>query len=911
MTDLSQTGAAATPDPSSSKPTLSIANASQYEGTLSGSTTLTFTVTLSAVSTEDITVNYATSDVTATSSDYTAASGLLTIPAGSTQATFNVTVAHDLQNEANETFSVTLTGGANYESTGSTLQATGTILDDEKKNLIQISLGQTFACGISSNGLAYCWGRDDLGQVGDGAPFSNQDKPQAVITTSLNAGTRFTQVSAGGYHACGLASDGQAYCWGYGSSQAIGDGATLVNRDTPVAVDQSNLTSGTGFVQIRTSSYSSYGIASDGKAYCWGLNNLSQCGEAGASGASYIDKPYPIDTTNLDAGANFIQLEAGDSHACGLTSNGKVYCWGYPSYGQTGDNTVATKDKPVLVDTTNLTAGSRFVQIAAGGNHTCGLASDGKAYCWGLNTSGEVGNGNFTSQHNIPMAVNVSNLAAGTQFVKLALGTAHSCGIANDGVAYCWGADSGLGAYFPGDQNKPFAVDTSTLPSGSKFIELSAGYGSTLGITGQGLAVGWGYNDVGQLGIGADLTTQGGPAWMDLSLLQNVEGFVSLSARGKHACGVTGARRGFCWGSDANGELGNDASLISQKIPTLVDISPLTSGSRFSQITSGVSHTCALADDGKTYCWGNDQNDQLGDVNSGADQPTAVQSSYTNLVSGTSLKNIFAGYRFVLGLASDGKAYSWGIDDSGQLGDGGANANVATPNLFDISALTVGASFKSVIGGSYFSFGLSSDGKAYSWGKDDVGQLGDGGTNTDKNIPVLMDTSNLTAGSSFTMISAGEYHACGLASDGKAYCWGSDGQGQLGDDAGLVDKDIPVVVDTTALGAGKNFVKISCGGYFTCGISSDGKAYCWGADFNGALGDDTNYAHKSVPTAVDTSNLPTGSRIIDISAGSYFVCALTDEHRSFCWGADDLGQLGKNTLNVDSPIPVEIDTSGF
>ena len=117
-------------------------------------------------------------------------------------------------------------------------------------------------------------------------------------------------------------------------------------------------------------------------------------------------------------------------------------------------------------------------------------------------------------------------------------------------------------------------------------------------------------------------------------------------------------------------------------------------------------------------------------------------------------------------------------------------------------------------------------------------------------------------------------------------------------------------MDTTNLTAGSNFLKVSCGDYFSCGIASDGKAYCWGADWNGSLGDDATIANKSIPVEVDTSNLPAGSKFIDIGAGNYSSCGITDQYKVFCWGTNTYGQLGNGNTTAQ-PTPVQIDTSAF
>lgn len=126
-------------------------------------------------------------------------------------------------------------------------------------------------------------------------------------------------------------------------------------------------------------------------------------------------------------------------------------------------------------------------------------------------------------------------------------------------------------------------------------------------------------------------------------------------------------------------------------------------------------------------------------------------------------------------------------------------------------------------------------------------------------MPGPADTTALSAGASFISLTAGRFYTCGLASDGKAYCWGSDSNGQLGEnaDGDNLDENIPVAVDTIALNVGASFISLTVGGYPTCGLASDGKAYCWGSDSSGQLGEnaDEDNVDENIPVEVDSSSL--------------------------------------------------------
>jgi prepilin-type N-terminal cleavage/methylation domain-containing protein len=179
------------------------------------------------------------------------------------------------------------------------------------------------------------------------------------------------------------------------------------------------------------------------------------------------------------------------------------------------------------------------------------------------------------------------------------------------------------------------------------------------------------------------------------------------------------------------------------------------------------------------------------------------------------------------------------------------------------------------------------EGRAYAWGRSNYGQLGDGNTGNHSS-PVAV-----TDGHSFTSISAGYTHSCGLKTDGSAYCWGDGGNGKLGD-GNTGNHTSPVAVT-----GGHSFTSISGGGHHSCGIRTDGSAYCWGSGGNGRLGDGNTGNHSS-PVAVTG-----GHSFTSIAAGESHNCGLKSDGSAYCWGRGNYGQLGNgNTINRSSPVAV-------
>ncbi len=271
-------------------------------------------------------------------------------------------------------------------------------------------------CGVTTSGAGYCWGFGYDGQRGDGRGGGTgalaANTPQAVL-----GGFSFTTISAGGGHTCGVTTSGAAYCWGDGSSGALGIGrpAFYTAPTTPVA-------GGFSFATISAGDRHTCGVTTSGAAYCWGANGSGQLGD-GTSTWSY--SPVAV-----AGGLAFTTISAGSAYNCGLTADGTAYCWGSNTHGELGDGTTAQEASPVPV------AGNlRFATIDAGGAHTCGVTTSGAAYCWGANSDGRLGDGT-TSQATSPVQV-----AGGFTFTTVRAGSNHSCGVTTSREAYCWGAN--------------------------------------------------------------------------------------------------------------------------------------------------------------------------------------------------------------------------------------------------------------------------------------------------------------------------------------------------------------------------------------------------------------------------------------------------------------------------------------
>lgn len=344
-------------------------------------------------------------------------------------------------------------------------------------------------------------------------------------------------------------------------------------------------------------------------------------------------------------------------------------------------------------------------QVAAGDRFSCGLAADGRAFCWGTRRGGALGDGATAGDSPVPVRVE-ADLRSDLRFDTLVAGRGHACGLTGAGEAWCWG-DSGAGQVGAASPERCRAGASrfvcSSRPrraAGSlTFASLAAGGEHTCGVTGGGVLACWGSNEAGQLGQG--VLGGGGAAPVA------VRGFVfrSVAAGGFHTCGLTGGGDVLCWGANRFGQLGDRSRLLST-FPASVTI---RGGEA---LAAGTHHTCVLA---PAHCWGRGDAGQLGaGVPGGAPFPVRVSGD-------AEFRQLAAGDAHTCGIAAGGDGLCWGRGDAGALGTGSAPDVRSAP-----TPVEGGRRWRDLAAGRDHSCGVTEGGRAFCWGANGSGQLGDG-----------------------------------------------------------------------------------------------------------------------------------------------------------------------------------------
>ena len=238
----------------------------------------------------------------------------------------------------------------------------------------------------------------------------------------------------------------------------------------------------------------------------------------------------------------------GTEHACGLSADGRAWCWGSNRLGQLGNDDVSTAARRFEDRVAVATAG-RFVLLSAGASHTCGLTTAGETYCWGLNLTGELGQLEVSERcgADFPCSRRPVRLETTLAFDTVAAGFGHTCALAR-GRAYCWGRNDRGQLGSPRADDDCGGVRCNVTPlrvqTVDRFTSISAGGDHTCGIA-EGVAYCWGSNQYGQLGVPTPSAHNPKP----LRVAQAT--FVRVAARGLRTCATTADGRSMCWGYDS------------------------------------------------------------------------------------------------------------------------------------------------------------------------------------------------------------------------------------------------------------------------------------------------------------------------------------------------------------------------
>lgn len=737
---------------------------------------------------------------------------------------------------------ITAKSGAKQDTTRVIVQ------DAASTATISVAAGRAHACALDGRGQAYCWGQGRAQQWG--VPFNESG---LLKIHQVNTTARFKRLVAGDSHTCGLTNTGEVYCWGRGELGQLGDGMSLT-RATPVKISST-----LAFTALSSFADTTCALAQDKKLYCWGDNVAGQlgldpmtttasntpvqvasaydfeqvsvgdahvCALSGAEIYCWGDNSVgqlalPQDTAasrepRLVRGANntrqdFKYVAVGESVSCGVTINGQTLCWGFGQFSRLGQEGEGSSFAPLLIP-----GGHSFDQLYVGQRHICGIKLDGQVWCWGNNHFGGFARKPLTQQ-NLPTRIGGNLL-----FEQVSLHDTFACGISRgDGELYCWGD---RGEHYLGDGRFGFLEQpVKMLDDGEAQVSaVSVGWRHTcVRRLRQGMAQGycWGRGTEGQLGIEQEnevLASAG-------NAVDTSEDGVIVAAGREHTCAMDNMGVVRCWGKNTYGQLGTGNRFDSVAPKAVNFASP---NLRFSALVAGDDHTCVItAPDGHLYCWGLNDQGQVGD---GATNPqgTARPTRVSDLEG---VKAVSLGRDHTCAILSDDAVQCWGSNDLGQLGVGDAMPSSTLPvTVANLSGA------RSVSAGEHYSCAVELNGGVKCWGLNSYNRLGVTGAivNTPTRVELMP---------SMRQVSAGVSNTCAISAGGEVYCWGYGLLGGLGQ-LSTVESAAPQKLDTLS-----NIEALDVGHDVACAISADQALYCWGRTLQGQL-EQTEIGVNTTPT---------------------------------------------------------------
>lgn len=765
-------------------------------------------------------------------------------------------------------------------------------------------------CAVLTNGDLYCWGLNNIGQLGYGIGQNIGDNELPKDVGPVQVGDRVAKVAIGITHTCVLLVSGDVKCWGNNSVGQLGYGNTTSITDPSTA---GIVSIGAKVLDIEANGSVTCVLLENKTLKCWGSN---YSGVLGLPSVTNIGREtVPSDFNSIELGDTVEQFDLSEDHICALLTSGGVKCWGYGGNGSLGygnSNNIGQTDSPS--DHSIVPIGSSVIKIAVGENHSCAILSNNKLKCWGRNGYKRSSCGYFSCSTittyygqlglqkvfdvgltNTPDQVEPITL--NEDIVDISLGDAFTCATTATSKIICFGIniDGQLslgsstqlyGGYNPVSSIKPISI-------GSPISQLSSGRAHSCLLSSEGEMKCWGSNTYGQLGQGNVYNIGSFSLPTDHEAIPIGMNVKSIVAGYQGPCALNEFGEARCWGYATTGELGL-ATLGAVNIgdnETPSSIPKINSGGVITQISKGWSHTCALFDNLKAKCWGRAYSGELGYGNKTTigDDESPADVGFIN--PNEDFIDVSAGSSFTCAVNTFGQVKCWGDNGSGQLGQGNTISLGDDETIDQISPISLSSSAKKVYTGTNMACAILDTDDVQCWGKNTVGQLGYGNTLSigATNVPSVAGVVSLNG--KVSKLALGSQHVCALMKDKTVRCWGASVAGALG--AALVgnigDNELPSSIPPVAIG--EEAIDIAVGDQHSCALLLSGNVRCWGNfQFIGIPNLSQNIGDNETPEF--SENVFLGAKAKSISADHFYTCAQLENETVKCWGFDQFSSFG-------------------
>lgn len=704
-----------------------------------------------------------------------------------------------------------------------------------------------------------------------------------------------------------LTESGQVFTWGANDNGQLGTGDNN-DRDTPFNITGRFSSGDDKIIQVSTKGDFNIALTQSGQVYTWGNNYCGQLGN-GDAGPCVSDKEHatpdvskyvntPINITSqfgLPAGRQIVFVKAGWRQAFAIDSENNLYAWGANYFSQLGLGvTGGPVSKPTIVSFDSVGGINGQIIDLATDSHTLVLTDTGHVYVWGYNYYGQLGNGNNGMASDSNQPIDITDRFNGGKIIQVEASSNGSIVLTEGGEIYAWGENThGNLGFNEGltdsllihgdirseeDHIQPIIPTlASTDDVNGNITELVAGFNKTLAITDGGYAYVWGENSGGHTDtLENAFTYTSEPRLLSASPSKfNLGGDEIMSMVGgqNHSMILTKSGAVFTYGDNTYGQLGTGDT---RSIDSPTSITTAFEG-KVVQIAALGNHSLALTEDGRIYSWGQNNHGQVGNGRIGDGYDVLSPIDITNslgLPAGTQVIEVYAAWESSFALTNDGRIFAWGANNQGQLATGDiGDKSLPTEVTFPFDGKMIKLATDSHV------LALTDTGHLYSWGYNDHGQA-DAGQGGDMNIlrPIeITDYMQLSDGVEIEAIGAASNASMVLLSDNTSWVWGQNVDGNLGTGGSREQQPLTHV---TWLAGNDDITQFATGYYSAIALTESGRVYVWGRNSDGQLG----LGHRrNVYTPAELTALRGQANRIYATGNSLF--AVDDSGPSYSWGS--------------------------
>lgn len=787
--------------------------------------------------------------------------------------------------------------GANLQSRLGNGLVTATVA---RSSPIAVAINKTIVTGdaasntmvIDSSGQLWAWGPSPQA-LGIGITTGGRSSPVQV-----GSSTDWAKVQCGPTWCYAIKTDGTYWGWGTNGNGLLGTSNTTT-YSTPIQIGAD-----TNWSEVNGRNSTAVAIKTDGSLWAWGTNSTGavgdgttvnrsspvqigtltnwsnasatlNCGAVKTDGTLWVwgradsgqlgngtttpNRSSPIQVGTLN---NWARISAGAQYFVALKTDGTLWSWGLNSSGQLGDGTTINKSSPIQIGTL-----TNWASIDVFSDQAVARKTDGTLWVWGIQNGSQFGTGNSTA-YSSPVQVGTR-----TDYIFSAMGGSSSLYLTSDGFTWqggCSGGSSGqVGA---ANYSSPIALSTLTR----KYASARGTASTVTAVSTDGTLWSWGGSGFGELGDG---TTETRSLPVQIGTLTNWASVWQTSVSTPVAVKQDGTI--WSWGGNTNGELGNNTWGNANQ--TLYFPTPFTDR-QYSDFSYGTA--AYFISNGALYACGNNNYQEVGDGT------TVWRSSPVQIGTQTNWSKVSAGKQFALALKTDGTLWAWGYE--GGFVQGPEATNLASTTSYS-SPVLVPITFGNLPEGISLdnALALSVNNYMFAWGRNSQYECGDG-TITKVTAPKMIGTSV------WSRTASGSNHSLAIRSDNTLWAWGFNGYGQLGVND-TSPKSLPVQV-----GALSDYSRIA-GGTFSSYFIRSGQLWSVGRNQSGQLGDGST-VDKSSPVQIGTLN--TWSEVFASEDETAF--AIKTDGTLWAWGKNNFGQVGDNsTITRSSPVQIGTLTNWY